>query len=139
MKEKVNGNNTLRFDIKAKIQDDAGHAVNEVKIFCYDWTILKAKHNHRINMLFHDSKITGDMDTRQVLTMLEIADDECNNNNFQYIISLNQNVIDSLNNEIDNAKKFKHLLTDNIILTLSDRSPQDKLLGVQIDLDYEKN
>ena len=27
--------------ISAKIQDDAGDAVNEVKIFCFDWTILK--------------------------------------------------------------------------------------------------
>lgn len=132
------GNNTLRFDIKAKIQDDAGNAVNEVKIFCYDWTILKAQHNHFVKLLFHDSKITGDMDTRQILTMLEIANSECRINDFQYIISLNQNVIDALKNEINDEKTFEDLVSKNIILTLSDKSPEDKLLGIQIDLDYDK-
>lgn len=34
--ENNEGKNSIRFDIKAKIQDDAGNAVNEVKIFCFD-------------------------------------------------------------------------------------------------------
>lgn len=135
--ENNEGKNSLRFDIKAKIQDDAGNAVNEVKIFCYDWTILKAKHNHKIEFLFHDSKITGDMDTRQVKTMLEIADEECKNEGFQYIISLNQNVIDSLKTEMTDSE-HERIINKNIILTLSDKSPEEKLLGVQVDLDYER-
>ncbi len=131
------GKNATRFDIKAKIQDDAGNAVKEVKIFCYDWTILKGKHNHNINLLFHDSKITGDMDTRQVKTMFEVANNECKLNNFQYIISLNQSIIDGLKLEMSD-EQHKELVLDNIKLTLSDKSPEEKLLGIQIDLDYEK-
>jgi len=131
------GKNSLRYDIKAKIQDDAGNAVNEVKIFCYDWTILKAKHNHNVSLIFHDSKITGDMDPRQIKTMFEIASKECEANNFQYIISLNQSVIDSLKTEM-NEDQHKKLILDNIKLTLSDKSPAEKLLGIQIDLDYDK-
>lgn len=131
------GKNATRFDIKTKIQDDAGNAVKEVKIFCYDWTILKAKHNHDVNLIFHDSKITGDMDTRQVKTMFEVASEECKQNGFQYIISLNQNVIENLENEMT-KEEHKKLVLDNIVLTLSDRSPEEKLLGIQIDLNYEK-
>lgn len=131
------GKNATRFDIKAKIQDDAGNAVKEVKIFCYDWTILKGQHNHKIKLLFHDSKITGDMDTRQVKTMFEVANNECNLNDFQYIISLNQNVIDSLKLEMS-EEMHKQLVLDNIKLTLSDKSPEEKLLGIQIDLDYDR-
>lgn len=131
------GKNSVRYDIKAKIQDDAGNAVNEVKIFCYDWTILKGRHNHNINFLFHDSKITGDMDPRQIKTMLEIADQECRTHDFQYIISLNQNVIDNLKTEMEKEQHEK-LVLDNIKLTLSDKSPEEKLLGIQIDLDYER-
>lgn len=130
------GKNATRFDIKAKIQDDAGNAVKEVKIFCYDWTILKGKHNHNVNFLFHDSKITGDMDTRQVKTMFEVAHTECKLNDFQYIISLNQNVIESLKSEMT-SEEHKELVTDRIKLTLSDKSPEEKLLGIQIDLNYE--
>nr|WP_315170476.1 DUF2326 domain-containing protein [uncultured Flavobacterium sp.] len=135
--ENNEGKNATRFDIKAKIQDDAGNAVKEVKIFCYDWTILKGKHNHNMNFLFHDSKITGDMDTRQVKTMFEVAHNECKLNDFQYIISLNQNVIDSLKNEMT-SEEHKELVTDKIKLTLSDKSPEEKLLGIQIDLNYER-
>lgn len=131
------GRNATRFDIKAKIQDDAGNAVKEVKIFCYDWTILKGKHNHNMNFLFHDSKITGDMDTRQVKTMFEVAHNECKLNGFQYIISLNQNVIDSLKMEMT-VEEHKELVSDRIKLTLSDKSPEEKLLGIQIDLNYER-
>lgn len=130
------GKNATRFDIKAKIQDDAGNAVKEVKIFCYDWTILKGKHNHNVNFLFHDSKITGDMDTRQVKTMFEVANNECKLNDFQYIISLNQSVIESLKSEMT-TEQHKELVTDRIKLTLSDKSPEEKLLGIQIDLNYE--
>jgi uncharacterized protein YydD (DUF2326 family) len=130
------GKNATRFDIKAKIQDDAGNAVKEVKIFCYDWTILKGKHNHNVNFLFHDSKITGDMDTRQVKTMFEVAHNECKLNDFQYIISLNQSVIESLKSEMT-SEEHKELVTDRIKLILSDKSPEEKLLGIQIDLNYE--
>jgi len=131
------GKNATRFDIKAKIQDDAGNAVKEVKIFCYDWTILKGKHNHNIKFLFHDSKITGDIDTRQVKTMFEVANNECKLENFQYIISLNQSVIDGLKLEMS-EEQHKELVLDNIKLTLSDKSPEEKLLGIQVDLDYDR-
>jgi uncharacterized protein YydD (DUF2326 family) len=131
------GRNATRFDIKAKIQDDSGKAVKEVKIFCYDWTILKGKHNHNVNFLFHDSAITGDMDTRQVKTMFEVANYECKLNDFQYIISLNQNVIESLKSEMT-KEQHKELVSDRIKLTLSDKSPEDRLLGIQIDLNYER-
>jgi len=129
--------NTIRFDINAKIEDDTGDAVNEVKIFCFDWTILKGQHNHKVKFLFHDSRITDGIDTRQLKTMFEIASKECKKNNFQYIISLNQNIIDSLKDEMAD-EEHKSLVIDNIILTLNDKSPGDKLLGIQLDLDYEK-
>ena len=35
-------------------------------------------------------------------------------------------------------EQHKTLITDNIKLTLSDKSPEEKLLGIQIDLDYDK-
>lgn len=135
--ENNDGKNSVRYDIKAKIQDDAGNAVNEVKIFCFDWTLLKGKHNHNVNFIFHDSKLTGDMDIRQVKTMFEIADKECSENDFQYIISLNQGTIDSLKTEMDDTQ-HKSLIADNIILTLSDKSPEEKLLGIQVDINYDR-
>ncbi|MFV1976513.1 MAG: DUF2326 domain-containing protein, partial [Candidatus Scalindua sp.] len=130
------GTNMKRFELKAKIQDDTGDAVNEVKIFCFDWTILKAQYNHNVKFLFHDSRITDGMDTRQQATMFKVAHEECERGNFQYIISANQNLIESLKNKM-NEEDFKTCISNNKILELSDKSDEDKLLGIQVDLEYE--
>lgn len=126
--------NKIRYDIQAKIQDDAGDAVNEVKIFCFDWTILKNQLNHIVKFIFHDSRITDGMDTRQLATLFKIAHSE---QDFQYIISLNQDRLDNLKNELS-EQEYDEIINNNIILELSDDSDRDKLLGIQIDLTYEK-
>jgi len=110
------GVNKQRFDIKAKIDDDKGDGVNDVKIFCFDWTLLKAKHNHKINFLFHDSRLLSEIDTRQVGTIFSVAYTNTLKDNLQYIISVNQNTLDQLKNEFS----------------------ESRLLGIQIDLDYDK-
>lgn len=127
--------NKKRFEIIAKIEDDAGDAVNEVKIFCFDWTILKAQHNHKVKFIFHDSRITDGMDPRQIKSMFELADKETKKYGYQYIISLNQNVIDNLKEEMTPDTHLE-LIENNIVLSLSDRSSKEKLLGMQIDLNY---
>ncbi|WP_163322360.1 DUF2326 domain-containing protein [Draconibacterium mangrovi] len=127
--------NKKRFEINAKIADDAGDSVNEVKLFCYDWTILTARNNHNVDFLFHDSRILDGMDPRQISTLFTIANKECKNG-FQYIISINQNVTDSLENELT-PEEMKEYITDNIVLELSDKSDENKLLGIQVDLNYD--
>jgi len=128
------GINKTRYDIQAKLQDDAGDAVNEVKIFCFDWTILKNQMNHIVKFIFHDSRITDGMDTRQLATLFRVAHRE---KTFQYIISLNQDRLDNLKGELS-KEEYDEIIEDNIVLRLSDESDQNKLLGVQIDLNYEK-
>jgi uncharacterized protein YydD (DUF2326 family) len=130
------GKNKSRYDINAKIQDDAGDAVNEVKMFCFDWTILKNQFNHNIKFIFHDSRITDGMDTRQQATLLRIAQKETKENSFQYILSLNENVLQGLESEFSD-EEFESIITENIILKLSDKSDEEKLLGIQVDLNYE--
>ena len=127
--------NKKRFEINAKIADDAGDSVNEVKIFCYDWTILTSQNNHNVKFLFHDSRILDGMDPRQVSTLFSIANRECKKG-FQYIISLNENIIESLKVEMTD-EELKEFVTDNIVLKLSDKSDEEKLLGIQVDLNYE--
>jgi uncharacterized protein YydD (DUF2326 family) len=127
--------NKKRFEINAKIADDAGDSVNEVKIFCYDWTVLTSQNNHNVKFLFHDSRILDGMDPRQVSTLFSIANRECKKG-FQYIISLNENIIESLKVEMTD-EELKEFVTDNIVLKLSDKSDEEKLLGIQVDLNYE--
>lgn len=133
------GTNRVRYDINAKISDDSGDSVNEVKIFCYDWTILKGQHNHNVRFLFHDSRITDGLDIRQLKTLFEVANKESKENNFQYIISLNEFSLNNLKSEMSDVEgQFEEIVEDNIILRLSDKSDAEKLLGIQVDLNYDK-
>jgi uncharacterized protein YydD (DUF2326 family) len=129
------GINKTRFEIRAKIDDDKGDGVNDVKIFCFDWTILLARHNHIVKFLFHDSRLFSDIDTRQVATLFKVAHENTIENDLQYIISVNQNTLSSIEDELE---EYKMIIEDNIVLELTDESNDSKLLGMQIDLDYDK-
>lgn len=129
------GVNSLRYNIEAKISDDAGDGVNCVKIFCYDWTILCTQSNHDVKFLFHDSRLFADIDPRQIVTALNIAYTESKSRGFQYILTINQNILDNLK-EIMSQEDYHKIITDSEVLELSDESDQGKLLGVKIDMDY---
>jgi uncharacterized protein YydD (DUF2326 family) len=129
--------NKLRFDIKAKIEDDTGDGVNEVRTFCFDWTILKGQYNHQVKFIFHDSRLISENDPRQVATMLKIAHYECQKNDFQYILSINQSTLDLLQKELS-EEEYKTLIVDTEILELNDLSDENRLLGIQLDLNYTR-
>ncbi len=133
--ENNTGENQVRFNIEARIQDDKGDAVSEVKIFCFDWTLLKAKHNHHVDFIFHDSRILDGMDSRQIATLFKVSHSECERNSYQYIISANHNTIESVKAELSDDE-FSELITRNEVLELNDMSDEGKLLGIQVDLNY---
>lgn len=130
------GDNQTRFDIQAHIEDDAADGINEVKIFCYDMTILLQRHNHSVDFVFHDSRLFSDIDKRQRATAFKVVDDETSAHGLQYIATLNQDQIDSMKDEFS-AEQFKKLFGEPI-LRLTDESPSGRLLGIQVDMSYEE-
>jgi uncharacterized protein YydD (DUF2326 family) len=135
--ENNEGQNKLRFDIKAKIEDDTGDGVNEVRTFCFDWTLLKGQYNHNVKFIFHDSRLISENDPRQVATMIKIAHYESQRNDFQYVLSINQSTLDLLQKELS-EEEYKALIVDTEVLELNDISDENKLLGIQLDLNYTK-
>jgi uncharacterized protein YydD (DUF2326 family) len=133
--ENNTGENQIRFNVEARIQDDKGDAVSEVKIFCFDWTLLKGKNNHSVDFIFHDSRILDGMDSRQIATLFKTSYAECKKNSYQYIISANHNTIESVKAELT-SDEFLELITKNEVLELNDISDEGKLLGIQVDLNY---
>ena len=131
------GINKNRFEIKAKIDDDKGDGVNDVKLFCFDWTLLLAKHNHKMKFIFHDSRLLSEIDSRQQATLFKVAHNKTNNHSLQYLISANQNTLDSLKLEMG-EEEYERIITNHIILELTDESAESKLLGIEIELDYDK-
>lgn len=131
------GENKIRFSINAEIEDDASDGINEVKIFCFDMTILSRKQNHDINFLVHDSRLYSDMDPRQRATLFQIVHEYTKSHDAQYIATINQDQIDSVK-ELLSEDEFKDIFSNkNIILQLTDDDENGKLLGKQVNLKYE--
>jgi len=128
------GDNQLLFDIDAKIESDTSDGINNVKIFCYDLTILFRGHNHNIDFIFHDSRLFDGIDERQKADMFRTAYDEFTNTSKQYIATINQNQIDEVK-RLMTKEEFDNIIAKNTILTLTDESDSGKLLGIKVDID----
>ncbi|MDQ2088071.1 DUF2326 domain-containing protein [Herbivorax sp. ANBcel31] len=135
LKIEVNdGENQLLFDIDAKIESDNSDGINNVKIFCYDLTILFKGHNHNIDFIFHDSRLFDGIDERQKVDMFRIVYEHFTNTDKQYIATVNQNQIDEIK-KLLTKKEFNNIIVDNTILTLTDELALGKLLGINVDID----
>ncbi|OFY80362.1 MAG: hypothetical protein A2281_17675 [Bacteroidetes bacterium RIFOXYA12_FULL_38_20] len=135
--ENNEGENQSRFNIEATIDSDSGDGVNNVKIFCFDWTILKTQNNHNVKFIFHDSRLISEIDPRQIATMFYLSNFHTNEFGLQYIITANQKELDALKSEFT-EEEYQKFIEKNIVEELTDESDESKLLGITIDLNYEK-
>lgn len=131
------GENQLRYNISSKIQSDSSDGVNEAKIFCLDMTLLRLQQNHNFKFVFHDSRLYSDMDPRQRQKLFNIAYKISNSEGYQYIATVNEDQLDSFK-DLMGEEEFKAIVSDSIVLELTDASSESKLLGVEVDLSYDK-
>lgn len=134
------GLNQTRYDIQARIQQDQSDGIDEVKIFCFDWLLLLSQHNHQMKTLVHDSRLFSNMDSRQQATALRVAKEYADKEGCQYIATFNANMLNGVKNELQqyNSEDIYKDIKKSIILELTDESESTKLLGITVDLDYEK-
>lgn len=130
------GNNQKRFDFEIRVENDSSDGINEVRIFCYDLTLLALHQNHAINFIFHDGRLFANMDVRQRAKAFSLADRVVNELGAQYIATLNPDFISGMSDEFT-EDEFERLIAKNIVLELRDDSPAGKLLGIQVDMHYE--
>ena len=131
--ENNDGDNQLRFNIEAKIESDTSDGINNVKVFCYDLTILFKGHNHNMNFIFHDSRLFDGVDERQKAEMFRIVSEKFNCTNKQYIATVNQNQLNEIKNQMK-EEEYKEIIEKNIVLTLTDEDSSSKLLGITVDI-----
>ena len=127
--------NQIAFDIDAKIQSDSSDGINNVKIFCYDLTLLFKGKNHSVNFVFHDSRLYNGIDERQKTIMFKIMHEMFVNIEKQYIATVNQNQLNEVK-KILTDDEYKYIVENNTILTLTDDSDTEKLLGIQVEISY---
>lgn len=128
--------NQIRFDFDAKIQADSSDGINSIKLFCYDLTLLLKGHGHRMNVLFHDSRLLDGVDPRQSAELFRILKEYILTNNKQYILTVNQNQLDEIKQHLE-PDEYTFIIDKNITHHLKDDSPSNKLLGIQVDMTYE--
>lgn len=131
------GENQLRFNIDARIEDDSSDGVNEVKIFCFDLLILLSKVSN-MRFLIHDSRLLANMDPRQREILFRLMNEYTETKEFQYICSVNEDTLQSIE-PLMKKNDYEDIIEKNIVLELNDDSPESKLLGVQVDIDLEGN
>ena len=127
------GDNQLRYTIEARIESDFSDAINNVKTFCYDLTLLLKGHNHRMRFLFHDSRIFDGIDERQKGEMFSILSDRFTGSSYQYIATVNQNQLEEIRRELGDAV-YDAIVPPHVVLTLTDESDEAKLLGISADI-----
>lgn len=128
--------NMKRFDLAVRVENDSSDGINEVRIFCYDLTLLCLRQGHKVDFLFHDSRLYANMDVRQRAMLFRIAHEVTAQRGFQYIATLNPDFISGMESEFA-GDEFERIVTRNVVLELKDDSSAGKLLGVQVDMHYE--
>jgi uncharacterized protein YydD (DUF2326 family) len=128
------GENQLAFDIEPRIELDASDGIGNVKIFCYDLSILFKGKNHKINFIFHDSRLFDSIDERQKAVMFRTIKENFLNSNKQYIAAINQNQLNEIKANMSSEDYDNIFQDDNIVLTLTDDNDIEKLLGIKVDI-----
>ena len=121
--------NQIRYNIEAKIQSDSSDGINNVKLFCYDLCVLFGGNNHYIDFVFHDSRLFSDIDETHCDVLFDIVRNKFNDK--QYIASINQKDLRNL------AEPIQAFIRQNTVCELNDESEEGKLLGRQVELEYD--
>ncbi|GHU98065.1 hypothetical protein FACS189483_05570 [Spirochaetia bacterium] len=127
------GENQLAFTIDPKIDSDASDGINNVKLFCYDLTILFEGQNHHVKFVFHDSRLFDSIDERQLAIMFQVLQNLFTTSEKQYIATINQNQLNNLQKTLLPVD-YEKIITKNTVLTLTDDSDAEKLLGIRVDI-----
>lgn len=117
------GDTGYRFDVE--IAGSPSEGISKMKIFCYDLMLIAFSRQRGlgIDFLIHDSTIFDGVDPRQRAHALELAAAMAEKYQFQYICSLNTDMVP----EGDFSAGFDH--TAAVRLRLTDTDPSGSLLG----------
>lgn len=128
------GDNQIRFDLDVRIQNDASDGINEVRLFCFDMTLLLGN-SHRIGFIVHDSRLFSDIDPRQRAILFKTAHEKTKGHGLQYIATMNEDQIAGMADQFS-PDEMDVIINNNVRVRLKDDSPESKLLGIQVDLKY---
>ena len=117
------------YKYNVEIKRAGSHGIGNMKIFCYDLMVnqLKIKDRNDPRLLIHDSTIFDGVDERQVARALELAQKEAENKGFQYICTINSDMVPLK----DFRDDFEKIFNDSIRIRFTDATEDGGLLGIR--------
>ncbi len=117
------GDTGYKFDVE--ISGSPSEGISKMKIFCYDLTLISFARERGlgIDFLIHDSTIFDGVDPRQRAHALELASKMAEKYGFQYICTLNTDMIPA--KDFSDGFDFE----SKVRMRLTDTDPSGSLLG----------
>lgn len=95
---------SIETDIIGKKSGGKSH----MQVFCFDWLLVEAAiiQNRFPGFLIHDSHIFDGVDGRQIALALQLAHKKCLSLGMQYIVAINSDDLEKIENEIQDEVEF---------------------------------
>jgi len=117
------------YKFAVEIQRSRSQGIGNMKIFCYDLMLIQNLSHAECSptFLIHDSMIFDGVDERQVAKAMELAYQESETSDFQYICALNSDIIPYR----DFSDGFKAKFDQSVRITFTDATDDGGLLGMR--------
>lgn len=117
------------YKLAVEIQRSRSQGIGNMKIFCYDLMLIQNLSHAECSpdFLIHDSMIFDGVDERQVAKAMELAYQESETGDFQYICALNSDIIPYG----DFSDGFKIKFDQSVRVTFTDATDDGGLLGLR--------
>lgn len=115
------------YKFKVEIKRSGSQGIDYMKVFCYDLAVMQLNSDKKefFKVLIHDSTIFDGVDERQIAKALELAAGEAEVRGFQYICTMNSDIIPYEEFSPEFKKKFE----ESVRITLRDGNEAESLLG----------
>lgn len=115
------------YKFNVDIKGSGSYGIGHMKVFCYDLSLIKLwfKRQDMPGFFIHDSIIFDGVDERQIAKALELAKTESEHYGFQYICTMNSDIIPRQ----DLSKDFD--FDKYVVIKFTDATPDGGLLGIR--------
>ena len=116
-------------DFDVRVEGGESRGIRNMQIFCFDMTlaVIWSRRGEGPGFLIHDSHLFDGMDSRQIAKAIEIGAEQAQANGFQYIVTLNSDVLESA----EFSPKFDPSVYKNPV-EISDATETGGLFGVRV-------
>lgn len=121
--------NKLRFDLDVFVQGQDSDGIGDARVLCFDWLVFRHGRPHSLDFMWHDNRLFADLDPKPRASWFSSVFDDFENDDHQYIASLNSENYQSMLSLLPDHKK--QMLKESVVITLRGDKDSNRLLGLR--------